>query len=85
MDIEVQIIPMSWDNAVWSLDNGEIDGIIGMSQNEERLKKYKFTSSTVLNEQVIFVHKDTIHITNIEELAGFELPTSEETIMNQSY
>jgi len=73
MDIEVQIIPMSWDNAVWSLDNGEIDGIIGMSQNEERLKKYKFTSSTVLNEQVIFVHKDTIHITNIEELAGFKV------------
>lgn len=38
MGIEVQIIPMSWDNAVWSLDKGEVHGIIGMSQNEERLE-----------------------------------------------
>ena len=73
MNIDVQIIPMSWDNAVWSLDNGEIHGIIGMSQNEDRLKRYKFTSNTVLNEQVIFVHKDTVHVSSIEELAGFRV------------
>ena len=39
MNIDVQIIPMSWDNAVWSLDTGEVDGIIGMAQNDSRLRK----------------------------------------------
>lgn len=73
MDIEIQVIPMSWDNAVSALDRGEVDGIIGMSQNEERLKKYKFTLPTVLNEQVIFVHNDTIHINNIAGLEGFRV------------
>ncbi|NLV89484.1 MAG: EAL domain-containing protein, partial [Tissierellia bacterium] len=73
MNIDVQIIPMSWDNAVWSLDTGEVDGIIGMAQNDSRLERYRFTSHTLLNEQVIFVHKDTVHVSSIEELAGFRV------------
>ena len=73
MNIDVQIIPMSWDNAVWSLDTGEVDGIIGMAQNDSRLERYRFTSHTLLNEQVIFVHKDTVHVSSTEELAGFRV------------
>lgn len=73
MNIEIQIIPMSWNDAVSALDNGEVDGIIGMSQNEERMKKYLFTSPTLLNEHVIFVRDETVHINNVEELSGVKV------------
>lgn len=69
-DIEIEIIPMEWNEAVLALDNGEVDGLIGMSQNKERLTKYRFISPTLINNQVIFVHDDTIHINETEDLIG---------------
>lgn len=71
--LDIEIIPMEWNDAVLALSNKEVDGIIGMSQNEERLKKYKFISPTVVNEQVIFVNKDTVHINSIEDLEGLRV------------
>lgn len=73
MDLNIEIIPMEWSNAVLALENNEIDGIIGMSQNEERLAKYRFTSPTIINEQVIFAGKDTVHINELEDLGGLKV------------
>lgn len=82
--LDMEIIPMGWDEAISALDNREVDGIIGMSQNEERLKKYKFISPTVINEQVIFVNKDIIHINNLEDLAGLRV-AYQKNDLNESF
>lgn len=73
MDLKIEIIPMEWKDAVLALDNNEVDGIIGMSQNEERLAKYNFTSPTVINEQVIFARKDIVHINELDDLEGLRV------------
>lgn len=73
MGLKVEIIPMEWNDAIIALDNNEVDGIIGMSQNQERLEKYRFTSPTVINEQVIFTRKDTVHINELADLQGLRM------------
>lgn len=82
--LDMEIIPMEWNEAILALDNKEVDGIIGMSQNEERLNKYKFTSPTVINEQIIFVNKDTMHINDIEDLAGLRV-AYQKNDLNESF
>lgn len=73
MDLKLEIIPMEWSDAILALDNNEVDGIIGMSQNQERLEKYRFISPTVINEQVIFTRKDTVHINELADLQGLKM------------
>ncbi|WP_353096157.1 EAL domain-containing protein [Tissierella praeacuta] len=73
MDLDIEIIPMAWNDAIIALDNKEIDGIIGMSQSKDRLEKYRFTSQTINNEQVIFTGKDTVHINELNDLVGLRV------------
>lgn len=82
--LDIEIIPMNWDDAIFALDNEQVDGIIGISKNEERLKKYNFTSPTMINEQVIFVNKDTVHINNLDNLAGLRV-SYQKNDLNESY
>lgn len=71
--LDIEIIPMEWKDAIEALDNKEIDGIIGMSKSEERMGKYKFVSPTVINNQVIFVRKDTVYINELKDLSGLKV------------
>ncbi|TCU77412.1 diguanylate cyclase (GGDEF)-like protein [Tissierella praeacuta] len=73
MGLDIEIIPMEWNDAILALDNKEVEGIIGISQNQERLSKYKFTSPTIINEQVIFVGKDIVHINELNDLKGLKV------------
>lgn len=68
--IDIEIIPMEWKDALESLEGNTADGIIGMAKDEERMSKYNFTSPTLIQEHVIFVNKDTLHITFLEDLVG---------------
>ncbi len=72
-DINIEIIPMEWHSAVYNLENGKIDGIIGMSESDERRAKFLFTSSTVENEQAIFVKKENVFIKDIKDLEGLTI------------
>lgn len=69
-DIKIEVIPMEWNVAVSNLEDGKIDGIIGMSRSEAREEKFIFTTPTIGIEQVIFVEKDNVFINNIEDLEG---------------
>ncbi|MCF6464851.1 EAL domain-containing protein [Clostridium sp. Cult2] len=83
MDIEIQLIPMRWADAVAALENGEIDGIQGMSKTEERNKKYIFTQSTVINSHAIFIMKDTENIDGIEDLEGLRVAYQERDVQEE--
>ncbi|SHD78263.1 EAL domain-containing protein [Schnuerera ultunensis] len=80
MDIEIELIPMRWSDAVFALENGEIDGIQGMSKTEERKAKYLFTQSTVVNSHAIFIMKDLENIKDIEDLKGLRVAYQEKDI-----
>ncbi len=71
--LRIEIIPMEWNDAIESLDNEKIDGIIGMSHSWERRDKYNFTIPSIENEQVIFVNKSIIHVNSLEDLSGYRV------------
>ena len=83
MDIEIQLIPMRWADAIAALENGEIDGIQGMSKTEERKSKYIFTQSTVINSHAIFIMKDRENINGIEDLKGLRVAFQEKDIQEE--
>lgn len=68
--INIEIVPMRWSEAVLSLKNGNIDGLIGMSKSNDRKDKYLFIKPTVENEQVIFVKSENVFIKDISDLEG---------------
>lgn len=70
MDVEVQLIPMRWSDAVLALERGQIDAIQGMSKIPAREGKYLFTQSTIVNSSAIFIKKGVDHIKGIEDLKG---------------
>lgn len=70
MDIEIQLIPMRWSDAVIALENQRVDVFQGMSKIPSREGKYLFTQSTIVNSSAIFIRKDTEHIKGIEDLKG---------------
>lgn len=83
MDIEIELIPMTWADAVLALENGEVDAIQGMSKTEERSKKYAFTQSTVLNTHSIFVAKESTGVSGIEDLEGLRVAYQEKDVQEE--
>ena len=81
--IRIQIVPMEWSTAMESLDNGEIDGIIGMAYSKERAEKYDFATTSIVHEQVIFVEKNTFLYNSLEDLNGAKVAFQKADI-NQS-
>lgn len=69
----VEIMPMEWHNAVSSLENGDVDGIIGINESKERIEKFSFIGPTIESEQVIFVNKENVFIKGIKDLEGLTI------------
>lgn len=83
---EVQIVKLDWDNLILSLQHGEIDAVIaGMTDTEARRKEVNFTTPYYVSEEVIIVRKDSdvASITNIQELAGYQVIGQMNTIYDE--
>ncbi len=70
MGKEINIIPMDWMKAHKDLIDGNIDGIQGMSFNEERKRIYNFSDEYLNDSLVIFTLKENREIHNISSLKG---------------
>lgn len=66
--MQIQFIPMEWDEALEALKNGEVDAVQGMSVTQQRKRYYDFTEPLIINEQAIFVHMDTQYISTLPDL-----------------
>lgn len=71
--IEIEIIPMPWNQAMYSLGAEKVDAIQGMSKTPTRESKFLFTVPVVKNSQAIFVLKNTNYISGIEDLNGIKV------------
>lgn len=72
-NINIEIIPMEWDKGLNSLKQDKLDGIIGMSKNQEREEYFKFVSPSLINEQVIFTSSQNVYINTLEDLEGLKV------------
>lgn len=73
LGIDIELIPMSWETALYSLKHGEIDAIQGITRTSSREEIYDFTEALVTNSQNIFVMKNTTHIAGLEDLSGVKV------------
>jgi len=73
LGIDIEIIPMTWNEALIALENGEVDAIQGMTKSRVREKVFSFTDALVENSQAIFVRKDTNYISDLSDLSGVKV------------
>ncbi len=70
LGIEIELMPMSWQEAMEALESGEVDAVQGMTKSEAREKKFDFSLPLITNSQAIFVLKDTNYISDLKDLSG---------------
>ena len=73
MGLDIEIIPMQWNEALMALQNGEADVIQGMTKSNIREKIFLFSNELITNSQVIFVRKDTNFINDIKDFTGVKV------------
>ncbi|WP_352419374.1 transporter substrate-binding domain-containing protein [Proteiniborus sp.] len=73
LGIEIELVPTSWERAIYLLREGEIDAIQGMTKTPLREEMFDFTQELVTNSQNIFVMNNTTHIAALEDLAGVKV------------
>ena len=70
LGIEIELMPMGWQEAMDALENGEVDAVQGMTRSTLREEKFDFSLPLVTNSQAIFVLKETNYISTLDDLAG---------------
>lgn len=70
LEMEYELIPMKWEDALQALRTGEVDMIQGMIRTPEREGYYLFSEPLVTNAQAIFVRKDNQFIAGLADLRG---------------
>lgn len=68
--IEVELIPLTWDEAKKALLEGRIDAIQGMIRTDSREVLYDFSEAYHMSAQVIFVKTEINDVSGIEDLKG---------------
>lgn len=79
-ELDIEILPMAWHDAVSALENGEVDALQGMTISKERKEKFDFTESYIEKEQVIFVLEDNNYVSEISDLYGKRVSFQESDI-----
>lgn len=90
MNIEIQIYPMRWSDAVSSLEAGRLDAIQGMAKTPAREEKYRFTQPSSIHSSAIFIKRETDYIKGIDDLKGVRISyqvgdINEKRILNIPY
>lgn len=70
MEVEFELIPMNWEDALQALRRGEVDMVQGMMRTPEREGLYLFAEPLVTNSQAIFVRQDNAIISELADLTG---------------
>lgn len=63
-----EFYPMTWNEALLALENGEVDAIQGMKYSKERAQRYLFSKPYFTSSQGIFILKDNYSIYQLEDL-----------------
>lgn len=79
--MEFEFIPMKWEKAYNSIDNGEADIIQGMKESVNRKDKFLFSESILMNSQSIFVLDSNKSIRSKEDLNRKKIALLKEDII----
>ena len=79
--IQFEFIPMKWEDAYNSVQQGQTDIIQGMKESEERKSRFLFTDSMLMNSQSIFVLNDNRAINSNRDLVGKTVALQKEDVV----
>ncbi len=68
--VEIELVPMTWADAIKALDSGKVDAIQGMIKTNSRENLYDFSNPYYISEQMIFVQTGNKDINSLEDLKG---------------
>lgn len=77
LGLDIEIVPMKWDDAISALMLGKVDAIQGMNITESRKGEFDFTSKTLENSHSIFVLKENYYVKEISDLLGRKIAIQE--------
>lgn len=83
MNINVELVPMSWNEACLKLENRQIDAIQGMKHTAVREIDYDFSDSYLENSQSIFVKIDNDKIDKLRDLSGKRVVIQQNDVVEQ--
>ncbi|OGO77903.1 MAG: hypothetical protein A2Y23_04075 [Clostridiales bacterium GWB2_37_7] len=73
LEINIQLSPMAWNNALNALETKRVDAIQGMTRSNIREEKFSFTRALVNNSQAIFVKSERDNISELQSLSGLTI------------
>ncbi|WP_442264194.1 transporter substrate-binding domain-containing protein [Tissierella sp.] len=79
--IEFEFLPMKWEEAYNSIENGQADIIQGMKESLNRKEKFLFSDSILMNSQSIFVLDSNKDIKDKKDLRGKTIALLKEDII----
>lgn len=83
LGLDIELVPMTWQEALLALENGSIDAIQGMTRSSIREEKFSFSEALVVNSQAIFVRKETNYVSELQDLAGTAVAIQEGDISSE--
>lgn len=83
LELDIELIPMTWEGAQLALQKGEVDAIQGMTKTKIRDEIFDFTDELVINSQAIFVRKDTSFIQDMKDLSGLKVAFQKGDVINE--
>ena len=72
-NVEVNFIPLSWEETITQVKNSTIDIHAGLSKNIERERVFNFSDAFFLQNRHLFLHRSIAHIRDIEQLAAYTI------------
>lgn len=70
LGIEIDLIPMTWEEAMLNLESEDIDMVQGMTKSSYRESLFNFSEPLIINSQAIFVRNDTNDVATLQDLSG---------------
>ncbi|RNB87181.1 histidine kinase [Brevibacillus fluminis] len=80
--MNIEFVPLPWDEALKALQNGEVDAVQGMKYSPARDAIYDFSDPYFTSSQGIFVRKDNMYIFQIDDLDGRRIAIQKGDIAN---
>jgi len=84
LGISIELMPMPWSRVRAALENGEVDAIQGMKYSPDRDLIYDFSAPYLSSSMAIFVRKDRLDISSLEDLAGKKVAVQSGDISNEA-
>ena len=82
-DLDVQFVPLPWEEAVRALQDGRVDAVGGMKYDAERSQRFDFSEEYLINSLAIFVPTGNSLIVELEDLDQKKVAVQKDDIAYQ--